>query len=457
MRIAQRRFWIVILIVAVSIFGLTTRAYAGGTDFSPLYQTGQYRPTIVTIDQPEPFLLGDHPTIIVNLTTFTTREAIANQPIKIYVNDIQKATGYTDSNGVAYITLKYKFASGSYELRATFPGSPADDLEPSTDTKEMVFESSEAVIRTAPPIAGIRVSINDRIYTSDKDGVIQFEITESGMYQVEVLQIDESIFPSDVIVEFERWNDNVFVPEREVYFPRQRPLEIGFILNHAVSQNFYDSTGQLIDPSRITSISIGGVGRIYTFDGPGPFWLPSNRLVRRIGQRLESQQILYYVRNVSIDGVNVINRSEQRFYTRPQNTWPIEVLLYTIRFTGRDALFDFPIGSGIQIEYPNGQVKNFPFNDQAEVEIPSLARGRYDVSVIGARGSAPPIPVYLSRDQSVQLIVISYLDFAVIFGSPIILAIVLLFIGRPNLLITLRKLVNPKTIYRRIFDRNIAY
>jgi len=450
MRMIGRKFWLFILIAAVNIFGMTTRANAGGTDFSTLYQSGQNRPTIVTIEQPEPFLLGNHPTIIVHLTTFTNREAIANQPIKIYVDDAQKATGYTDSNGVAYITLKYKFASGSYELRATFPGSPADDLEPSTDTKEMVFESSEAVIRTAPPIAGIRVSINGQIYTSDKDGVIQFEITESGMYQVEALQIDESIFPSDVIVEFERWNDNVFVPEREVYFPRKRPLEIGFILNHAVSQAFYDSTGQLIDPSRITSISIGGVGKIYTFDGPGPFWLPSNRLVRRIGQRLESQQILYYVRNVSIDGVNVINRSEQRFYTRPQDTWPIEVLLYTARFISRDALFDFPIGSGVQIEYPNGLIKTFPFNDRAEVEIPALARGRYDVSVVGARGSTPAIPVYLSRDQSVQLIVISYLDFAVIFGSPVALALALLFIGRPHLLSVLRNSLNPKTVLSRI-------
>jgi len=156
MRMIGRKFWLFILIAAVNIFGMTTRANAGGTDFSTLYQSGQNRPTIVTIEQPEPFLLGNHPTIIVHLTTFTNREAIANQPIKIYVDDAQKATGYTDSNGVAYITLKYKFASGSYELRATFPGSPADDLEPSTDTKEMVFESSEAVIRTAPPTAGPR-------------------------------------------------------------------------------------------------------------------------------------------------------------------------------------------------------------------------------------------------------------------------------------------------------------
>lgn len=450
MKILRQYIWFIFMILIVNLFCLTTRVYADGNIISTRLQAGQYRPTTITIDPLEPFLLGDHPTIVVHLATFTGREPIANQPIKIYVNDSQKATGYTDSNGTAYITLKYKFASGSYDLRATFPGSPEDDLERTTASSEMVFETADVLIRIAPPMSGVRILINGQLFTSDEDGVIQFEVTEGGMYRMEVLEIVEEDLPSDVIVEFERWSDNVFVPEREVYLPRKRPLEVGFVLTHTVNQIFYDANGQLIDPSRITSISIGGVGRIYTFDGPGPHWLPSNRLVRRIGERLESQQILYYVRNVSIDGANVINRSEQRFYTRPESTWPIEVLLYTAHFIGKDALFDFPIGTGVQIEYPNGQIKSFPFNDQAEVEIPSLARGRYNVSVIGAGGSAPVIPVYLSRDQSVQLIVISYFDMAVIVGTPILIALALLFIGRPHLLFALRNSFNPRTLFSRI-------
>jgi hypothetical protein len=404
-----------------------------------MFRSGKHRPTIVTIEQPEPVFLRDHPTIIVHLTTFARRIGIANQPIRIYVNGVQKATGYTDSNGIAYVKLKYKFSSGSYEIRAKFPGSVADDLYPSTDTKEIVAETANVIIRTVPPVTGVRIVIDGQIYTSNDQGIVQFKISKSGIYHIRVLEMEKDAFPPDVSVKFERWNDNVFDPERDVYFPRIRPLEIGFILTHAVSQTFYDSAGHQIESSRITSISIGGIGRIHTFENPGPLWLPSNRLVHRIGERLESQRILYYVRNVSIDGVNVINQSEQRFYTRPQSTWLIKVLLYSAHFSGRDALFDFPIGSGIRIEYPNGLVKKFLFNDQAEVEVPALARGQYNVTVTGAGGSAPSIPVYLSRDQNVQLIVISYLDIAVIFGTPIIAALVLLFIGRPRLILVLRK------------------
>lgn len=448
-----RRLWVCSIILLLNFFILTFKVSASEDIYSPVFQAGKHRPTIVAIEQPGPFFLGDHPTIIVHLTTYTHREPIANQPIRIYINDVQKATGYTDSNGIAYVELKYKFSSGTYEVRATFPGSSADDLNSSTDTKKMLVENANVVIRTVPAITGVRVVINSQTYTSNDKGIIQFNISNSGMYHMKVLEIGKDVSPPDVSVRFERWNDNVFEPERVVYLPRSRPLEIGFILAHPVNQRFYDSSGQQIESSRITSISIGGIGRIHTFMDPGPHWLPSNRLVHRIGERLESQQILYYVRNVSIDGVNAINQSEQRFYARPQLTWSIKVLLYSAHFASRDALFNFPIGTGVQIEYPNGRTKKFPFDEKAEVNVPALARGGYNVRVIGAGGSAPIIPVYLSRDQSVQLIVISYLDMAVIFGIPIIAALALLFIGRPRLFLVLRNSSQPKAVLQRIFRR----
>lgn len=439
-----RRLWICSIILLLNFFALTFKVSASENIYSPVFQAGKHRPTIVAIEQPGPFFLGDHPTIIVHLTTYTRREPIGNQPIRIYVNGVQKATGYTDSNGIAYIELKYKFSSGSYEIRAKFPGSVADDLYPSTDTKKMLVEAANVVIRTVPPISGVRVVINDQTYTSNDTGIVQFNISKSGMYHMKVLEMGQDTSPPDASVKFERWNDNVFDPERVVYLPRSRPLEIGFILTRPVNQQFYDSAGQQIESSRITSISIGGIGRVHTFSDPGPHWLPSNRLVHRIGEHLESQQILYYVRNVSIDGVNVINQSEQRFYARSQSTWPIKVLLYSAHFSGRDALFNFPVGTGVQIEYPNGRTKDFPFDKGAEVEVPALARGRYNVRVLGAGGSAPSIPVYLSRDQSVQLIVISYFDMAVIFGTPLVAALALLFIGRPRFL-------------HRIFQRKLSH
>jgi hypothetical protein len=234
-------------------------------------------------------------------------------------------------------------------------------------------------------------------------------------------------------MEFARWNDNVYTPKRVVYFPRNRRLEVGFTLNYQVNQEFRDIKENPVDQARIASMTLRGIGNTYTFDGAGPIWLPANRLTRRIGERLESEEILYYFREVIIDGANVINKSEQRFHIRPNDVWPVQVLLYSVHFSARDAMFGFPIGKGIELTFPDGHKQEFQFGSKdAEIVIPALARGSYSAKIIGAGGSAPPTPVHLSRDQDVELLMLSYLDMGVIIGIPLLIAVAFFFIGRPR-------------------------
>jgi hypothetical protein len=95
-------------------------------------------------------------------------------------------------------------------------------------------------------------------------------------------------------------------------------------------------------------------------------------------------------------------------------------------------MFHFPLGSGIALTYPDGHVKKFLFNSSGSgIEIPSLARGSYSATVISHGGSAPPTSIHLSRDQDVELLVLSFLDMAVIFGVPLAIALALFFFGRP--------------------------
>jgi hypothetical protein len=198
-------------------------------------------------------------------------------------------------------------------------------------------------------------------------------------------------------------------------------------------------------------MTIRGIGNTYTMDGAGPVWLPSNRLTRRVGERLESQEIVYYFRDVTIDGANVINRSEQRFHIQPNDTWPIQVLLYSVRFTASDAMFHFPIGKGIELTYPDGHVEKFMFKPgSAEITIPSLARGSYSAKIIGAGGSAPPTPMHLSRDQDAELLMLSYLDIALIVGIPLAIALAFFFIGRPYWL----RIVRQPSRYKELVYQN---
>ena len=167
------------------------------------------------------------------------------------------------------MTLRYKFEAGTYKIRAVYPGVPELDFPAAAVAADMVVEASDATLYTVPPVAGVKFKFNNEIYTTDERGTITLKIDKSGMYPLELLPFDEDATPSDVQMEFARWNDNVFTPYREIYFPRDRRLEVGFIFKYKVDQVFYDSDGALVDPARVSSMTLRGVGRTYTFDHAG--------------------------------------------------------------------------------------------------------------------------------------------------------------------------------------------
>jgi hypothetical protein len=90
-----------------------------------------------------------------------------------------------------------------------------------------------------------------------------------------------------------------------------------------------------------------------------------------------------------------------------------------------------------------------PFGPNAELSIRSLVRGIYRVNVSGAPGISPISPIALSRDQDVQLLVISYLDIAIGAVLAAALGFGLVFIGRPKLFFMLGK---PKVLVQSLAD-----
>lgn len=423
----------ILIILAVSMLAffepLTYTVYAGAS---------QQARANLTLEPLKPIVTGQHPTVTVRLTS-EFGKPLPKQPIIILVDGHRKAQGQTDSQGVAVIPLKYKFAAGTYQVVAVYPGIVSLGLPQVSAKTGMRVESAKVAIYTVPPTPGVVFKLNDRTYTTNKDGVADLEVNLSGTYTLEVLPIEDENLPSNIRMEFARWNDNVFTSKREVHFPRENRLEAGFTVNYQVKQEFYDTKGERVDASRVSAMTIRGVGTTYTFDKAGPIWLPANRLTRRIGDRLESEEILYYFRDITIDGTNVVNRGEQRFHIQPDDVWHVRVLLYSANFSARDAMFHFPIGKGVELTYPDGQKKQFYFDSpNAELVVPSLARGSYSARIIGFGGSAPPTPVHLSRDQSVELLMLSYLDMAVIIGVPLLIALLFFFIGRPLWLRVLR-------------------
>ena len=123
-------------------------------------------------------------------------------------------------------------------------------------------------------------------------------------------------------------------------------------------------------------------------------------------------------------------QAQQRFYVVPGRFWSIELQLFSADFTARDALLRFPIGTRLDLEYPDGTVRSLPLDQDGAAQIASVPRGLYHVKIGGGSGYAPRTPLALSRDQSVELLMISYLDMALVGASLGIFALAILFFGR---------------------------
>lgn len=422
MRISFQRLWMLSTVMLLGLFALVT----------PVHASERGRPANLTVEPLKPVVTGDRPTIIAHLTA-EFGQPIKNQPIIVFVDGARKAAGRTDSQGIAVIPLKYKFPAGTYRVLVVYPGIISIGVNRATVEVALKVEPAQIAIYTVPPVPGVIFKLNGKTYTTDENGVANLAVNLSGVYPLEVLPINPKSLPSNMRMEFARWNDNVFTQQRQVYFPRARRLEVGFTVSYQVNQKFYDTKGQAVDLARVSSMTLRGVGNTHTFDGAGPIWLPANRLTRRVGERLESDPIPYYFREIIIDGANVVNKGEQRFQIRPDDVWPIQVLLYSAHFSARDAMFRFPIGKGIELTYPDGHKQEYYFDSSnAELDIPSLARGSYSARIIGIGGSAPATPVHLSRDQSIELLMLSYLDMALIIGVPLLIALTFFFVGRPR-------------------------
>lgn len=383
--------------------------------------------TTLTIEPPISVSVGNPAFIVLKLIS-SKGEPVVDQPIELFVDGVRERRARTDETGTATVRVTRETAN-TYALTATFKGSKLPSLGSSKAAADLVISPAIIEVIVTPPLPDIKFALDDRVFASDDYGVARIEVDEAGKYTLDILPIET--VDEDIQMHFGRWGDEEFSPSREIEVPLKKPLQVGFEVSYKVSQSFIDLDHKPVDSSRITSITYkGSNGATFTFEDTGTHWLPSGRVIR-LNNGLQETKILYSVMSVVIDGANVVSQAQQRFYVDPNDHWTIQVLLYAAHFTARDALFGFPIGTGIHMEYPDGDIQSYSFDPEEGHTLEGLARGIYKVTVTGAQGYAPPTPIALSRSQDVELMVFSYLDMGFLAGVGLMLSVGLLWYGRP--------------------------
>ena len=273
--------------------------------------------------------------------------------------------------------------------------------------------------RTVPAVEGARLRSNGRIVRTDARGQVTLTVRRTGplIRDIEAPEVLPTRLPSGPDVRF----DGFFQSNRT----------IGLALYTRTRLRYVGPEGVAVPARKIAAAELQSTtGLTVRMKGARTPLLRANHVaLTRDGVR--SRPVQYAVQSVEVEGGNVVNRAQQRFYPLKSPVVRVPLLLYAVRFTARDALLGGPTGNAVRLQYPNGRSVEIPLV-HGRASAAGLPRGEYKVRV-EATGYSVERPVWLSRDQAVDLQVVSPVDFAIVFGGLASVAIALVVVGRPSL------------------------
>jgi hypothetical protein len=284
----------------------------------------------------------------------------------------------------------------------------------------------ELTIATVPPMAGVRFTAGGQTFASGRDGIASI-VLPAGTYGLEL--VDRDFQRGGVRSRFARWESSAFTPDRVLNLRGPTHLQVGFERSVLVDLAFVDRSEQPVDKSLVTKVTLTStIGTRDSFKPDRPRWLIASRIARRF-DGIEATQIEYALQRAVYAGTNVVHKAQQRFYPSKTRRVVLHLLLYSVRLRAHDLLFGFGMGKSADLTYPDGRRISFPLAGGKRLS--SLPRGTYAIKV-HAWGYTPLVTVALSKDQSIDLRVVSYLDMIVMFLGAAAISAFLILARRPR-------------------------
>jgi hypothetical protein len=278
-------------------------------------------------------------------------------------------------------------------------------------------------VRTVPAVSGISLTFEGRRYVTDSAGraLIPRARDIPSIKLLPRITVGSRRLDAHTIVRFARW------------FTVGSESVAAFDIFRQVGWRFVDGRGAPVPTDRIERVvlrSTSGEVRVLRADLARPRWLFSRR-VRLIGGQPVLKDVDYAVQRVTVLGADVVNAGQQTFSPEQERTVRLTLAFFTLTVRGEDALFGSSVGTRARLELPDGTVRNLTLVHGRAV-VPSLPRGNYRITLEDG-GYALAQPLVLSRSQVAVVPVVTYLDFVVVGGGLLALAIGLVLVGRPYL------------------------
>jgi hypothetical protein len=282
--------------------------------------------------------------------------------------------------------------------------------------------STVVSVQTVPAVSGLALTFEHRRYVTDSAGHVLIP-RAPGVATTDVRQgiaVGSRKLDAHTSVRFARW----FTAGSESF----AALEVF----RDIRWRFVDAHGSPVPLQRIQSIvlrSSTGEVRVYRRLG-GPHWLLSRR-VASIRGKVKPKDVTYSLQSVTVLGANVVTAGQRRFVPARDGDVRFKLAFFTLTVRGEDALFGSSVGTHARLELPNGRARALDLVNGKAV-VASLPRGHYRITVTDGVYRLPQ-PLVLSRSQVAVVPVVTMLDVLVVAGGLLLVALGLVFLGRPYL------------------------
>jgi hypothetical protein len=318
--------------------------------------------------------------------------------------------------------------SGS-DATSPLPESPKPDEGPPIG----IFAGLRPLtVLTVPPIPGARFAVFGREFVANEEGTARTVITKTERAELDrdrdahltVIAPDYDL-ATGTRARFAGWYDRGYRFSRADWTGDVRVA--AFDVDHLTSFSFVDPAGDVVDPGRVALLELTSeTGARFVTDPRNPVWLRGTEVTSR-GDDFDVRDIEYRVSKVSVLGTNVVNRDQQRFFPSQRHHVAVHASFHTVTFRTRDAFLGSDAGRALDLEYPDGSRRRFDLQ-RGTVTVDGLPRGGYRMTVIGP-GPRMSRALTVSRDQTVDVKVLSWLDVGSVAGTLFVVSAGLMLIG----------------------------
>ncbi|MGZ6793038.1 MAG: hypothetical protein ACXVFV_08800, partial [Mycobacteriales bacterium] len=203
----------------------------------------------------------------------------------------------------------------------------------------------------------------------------------------------------------------------------ERRLVASLAVSRPVTLRFVDRSGAAVPASRVRAVQLDSGERVVRLTDAqvgAPVLLLAGVGTQEHGRPV-ARATSWSVSAVDVDGGNAVLAGSARF-SASSASWRVPLAVFRVTVTARDALLGHRVGGRVLLTRPDGTTQRLTLRTDRPTVVPPVVRGTYDVA-LGAAVVGAHTKVLVSRDQAVEVRVVTALDAALVGGGGVLLTV----------------------------------